>query len=154
VGLDYKDSKNDTTYKKMLKPEAMGVQSFQPPVYQLAAARHLSKQTKAGYILLRKLSPKPVLSPGTEDNLFGESPDLRREMAEKGEPNFLNHLDVTWSNLTQGLFATNPKDDQACQYCDFRDCVSEDRRNNCRSNLSDRNKNEYWFARLVTQYLE
>jgi hypothetical protein len=57
---------------------------------------------------------------GTEDNLFGESPDLRREMAEKGEPNFLNHLDVTWSNLTQGLFATNPKDDQACQYCDFR----------------------------------
>jgi ATP-dependent helicase/DNAse subunit B len=118
--LDYKDSKNDTTYKKMLKPEALGVQSFQPPVYQLAAARHLSKQTKAGYILLRKLSPQPVLSPGTEDNLFGESPDLRREMAEKGEPNFLNHLDVTWSNLTQGLFATNPKDDQACQYCDFR----------------------------------
>ena len=118
--LDYKDSKSDSTYKALLKPELMGLISFQPPVYQLAAARHLSKPAKAGYILLRKLTAKPALSPGTGENLFTNDPEQRRRMAEQGAPNFLNHLDVTWQKLTQGRFGVNPKDDKACQYCDFR----------------------------------
>ena len=118
--LDYKDSKNATVYKSLLKPEFMGLVSFQPPVYQLAASRSLSKPAKAGYILLRKLAAKPVLSPDTGENLFKEDADTRRELAEQDQPNFLNHLDITWQNLTQGRFSIIPKDDQTCRHCDFR----------------------------------
>lgn len=54
--LDYKNARSGEAYAELLAPEALGVTSFQAPVYALAAARDLPGRARveATYALLRR----------------------------------------------------------------------------------------------------
>jgi len=123
--VDYKMAGDRQKYRELLKIENLGIISFQMPVYLLAAARELERETgirsdsfSALFWLLRRLDPLTVdFTPakcGDCPGFFAIDPEERRELGNK---NFLNRLCATVHSMKGGEFQISPKD---CEFCRFR----------------------------------
>jgi ATP-dependent helicase/nuclease subunit B len=122
--VDYKTGRNEVEYASLLKRENMGRSSFQMPVYLLAAARRIEKETgkrpsrlSARYCVLRKTLRKDLTAEGDEwESFFSEDAGERRAA---GDDNFLNRTESTIARILSGEFPPEPTDADKCRYCDF-----------------------------------
>lgn len=122
--VDYKMAGNSQKYRELLKKEAMGDTSFQMPVYLLAAAREMGKESCANfdsfnalYWLLRKVTPlRKDFSAAKGEDFTGFFTTDMGERNVLGDNNFLNRLCNKVSAMKHGDFQITPKE---CEYCDF-----------------------------------
>ncbi|HEY6009730.1 MAG TPA: PD-(D/E)XK nuclease family protein, partial [Geobacteraceae bacterium] len=121
--VDYKLSGNSQKYAGFLKKEALGVTSFQMPVYLLAAARELARSCPipfdhfiARYWLLKRGGCRDRDFRTAKEDFTGFFATSRDERAAGGDGNFLNRLCATVRSVRQGDFQITPR---GCQQCDF-----------------------------------
>ncbi|MFH1138086.1 MAG: PD-(D/E)XK nuclease family protein [Pseudomonadota bacterium] len=118
--IDYKLSSNAAQYGRLLKPDQLGVVSFQAPTYLAVAAREFKRPVEAVFLLLKDFSTSWKKTCAPEDaSLLATDPGLRRELAAQGRLNFFNRVEETWTRLVSGLFFPAPETGP-CEYCTFR----------------------------------
>jgi ATP-dependent helicase/DNAse subunit B len=134
---DYKYASNRNAYREKLKPESLGVISFQVPLYLLAAKRHLSdthqlevQAENGGFILLKGLAPHGSGSPEVSvKNRTLEGDELWRMLSDpdytwtndRGEmvPGFRKRLFETIGSIQSGNFTPRPHAADICAWCSF-----------------------------------
>jgi ATP-dependent helicase/nuclease subunit B len=128
--VDYKLSGDARKYGELLKKEALGVTSFQMPVYLLAAAEEAilpgagPEHLVARYWLLKKGAWKEKDFASTEkdfastekEDFTGFFATSAEERERCGDDNFLNRLAATVGAIRHGEFQITPR---GCGFCDF-----------------------------------
>ena len=122
--VDYKLSGDARKYGELLKKEALGVTSFQMPVYLLAAAGEtptagdLPEQLIARYWLLKKGTWREKdFRAAEKEDFTGFFVTGAAERERLGDDSFLNRLAATVAAIRQGDFQITPR---GCGYCEFR----------------------------------
>lgn len=123
VITDYKHTSNEAGLRDGADKEQAGVIQFQLPVY-LAAALEMTggdDRELSGRLVPTLLASSKAreLNFAAGDTFFAKDPIVRKEMAERGEPNLINAIADLWRRLASGNFVALP-DQKACEYCDFR----------------------------------
>jgi hypothetical protein len=122
--IDYKSSGDVRRHEAQLAPEALGVTSFQPPVYLLAAARELPGRSShaATYLLLRR--------PERLEPIALDPADLRAGAGE-GDPGrpFAAAVAGVVGRIRSGDFPVVSADCRGCPFgavCRFEGAASPD----------------------------
>jgi hypothetical protein len=125
--VDYKRSSRGDDYEALLAPEALGVRSFQMPIYLLAAEALREAEPhrfppgeltgrEAAYHLLKK---RPDLRRQALDDAgyFALDPGTRAARREAGLPNFASQLEDRVRRALGGPYEITPNPD--CGFCPY-----------------------------------
>lgn len=116
--IDYKDSSDDRGLRERLSGEALGVTSFQAPLYLLAAAQALPGRDEmaATYALLRsarRVAPW-VVPPGEGFLALGE--ERRAEVRAAGGRTFADGVAEAVGRIRSGALPIAPDDCRGCPF--------------------------------------
>ncbi|MDH5543164.1 MAG: PD-(D/E)XK nuclease family protein [Nitrospinota bacterium] len=126
--VDYKYSSNTSKFSKLVKSEKYGEESFQVPVYLLAALNLAERKEEfseiktavASYITLKKEPKESAVSPTA--SLSSGDGDFSFDNAE-----FLSRFENIRTKMNSGDFSVTPKDCVFCKYrraCRYREVMS------------------------------
>lgn len=116
--LDYKNGGDERQLASRLAPEALGVTSFQAPLYLMAAARDLPGRSRlaAGYALLRQGARTAGLEVAAGDGLLATDEARRTEARAAGERPVADAVLRAVRRMRRGQFPIASRD---CAGCGF-----------------------------------
>ena len=116
--LDYKSGGDERQLASRLAPEALGVTSFQPPLYLMAAARDLPGRSRlaAGYALLRHGGRTAALEVSAGDALLATEEARRAEARAAGGRPVADAILQAVRRIRRGAFPVASRDCAGCGY--------------------------------------
>jgi hypothetical protein len=116
--VDYKNSRSAGDARDRLSPQALGISSFQAPVYLLAAARELPGRSElsATYSLLRSGERVAPWTIGPDDPFLEQDEKRRAEIRAGGGRTLADGVVAAVGRIRSGAMPVAPRDCTGCPY--------------------------------------
>ena len=116
--IDYKNSRGEREHRERLGAEALGLTSFQPPLYLLAASCELPGRSNlaATYGLLRSTERVEPWRTGPRDGFLALDPARREQVRAAGERTFADAVEGAVGRIASGEMPVASRDCTGCPF--------------------------------------